>query len=61
MVIIFQCHTLRELCGMDLVLSDRSVLWKEFQLSTLFLKIKMDFLKNLQRIGSSNAIMCYTY
>lgn len=29
---------------MDLVLPDRSILWKEFELSTLFLKIKIDFL-----------------
>lgn len=62
MAIMYECHTLKELRGMDLVLSDRSILWKEFQLSTLFLKIEMDFFfLSLERIGSSNAIMCYTY
>ena len=46
---------------MDLVLSDRSTQGEEFQLSTIFLKIKMGFFKSLQRTGPSHSIMCYTY
>lgn len=56
------CHTLREACGINFILADGSIQWEEFQLSTIFLKIKMDFFKKgLQRIGPSNSIMCYTY
>lgn len=44
-----ECHTLREVCGINFILADRSIQWEEFQLSTIFLKMKMDFFKRVCR------------